>query len=200
MPSTFPVLAGLKFDSKKTPIWKTGIQESASGIEQRATRWSYPRWKFSLTFEFLRDDSNAEFQTLVSFFNSMKGMYDYFYYSDPSENSETAQGLGTGNGTQTDFPLVKSLGSFVEPVFHAPTVTAVYKDGVVQATGWTLVASSGGYGNDTIRFSSAPANGVVITADFTFVYVCRFDADEVEFNYMMKTFWECQQLDFKSVK
>lgn len=201
MVATFPTnLLGLKFDSKKIPIWKTGIQESASGKEQRATRWSYPRWRFSLSFEFLRDDVNDEYQTLVSFFNSRQGRFDYFYYQDPSEYQVTAQGLGSGDGVQTQFPLVKSLGTFSEPVFHSPSVTAVYLDGVLQSSGWTLTASTGGYGDDTITFSTPPGSGVAVTADFQFVYVCRFDMDEAEFVYMMQHFWEMQQLDFVSVK
>lgn len=201
MVATFPNnLAGLKFDSKKTPIWKTGIQESASGKEQRATRWSYPRWRFSLSFEFLRDNVGSEYQTLVAFFNSRKGRYDYFYYVDPSEYQLSAQNIGSGDGTTLAFPLVKSLGGYTEPVFHSPSVTAVYINGVLQSSGWTLTASTGGYGNDTITFSSPPASGAAITADFQFAYVCRFDIDEAEFNYLMLNFWEMQQLDFVSVK
>lgn len=201
MTATYPSnLIGLKYDVKKSPVFDTVIQTSFSGKEQRIARQSYPRWKFSVAYEFVRDNVNAEFQTLIGFFMSALGRFNNFYFQDPTDYIATAQNIGTGDGATTAFSLVRSLGGFAEPILHAPTVTAIYFNGVAQGSGWTATASTGGYGTDTITFSVAPSNGVVITADFTFNFVCRFDMDEAQFSNFMQNFWELKQLDFMSVK
>ena len=51
----FPTLPGQQFLSLKTPLWSTQIAESTSGRERRRQVWSYPRWSFEVSFEFLRD-------------------------------------------------------------------------------------------------------------------------------------------------
>jgi hypothetical protein len=96
--------------------------------------------------------------------------------------------------------LARSYGGFIEPILHSPSVGAVYLGGVSQGSGWSLVASANGYGNDTIRFATPPANGVAVSADFNFNFVCRFDQDEAEFKNFMAHFWDLQQLTFLSVK
>lgn len=52
--AVFPALPGLKWGAKKTPVWSTNIQKSANGRELRAAYYSYPQWRFSLSFEVLR--------------------------------------------------------------------------------------------------------------------------------------------------
>ena len=200
--STFPTLAGVAYDVKKTPVWSTRVQTANSGKEQRLNQWTYPRWKFQLVYNFLRQNVNSEFQTLVGFINSMYGQFNQFYYQDSSDYSYTSQSLGVGDGTTKNFAIVRSLGGFVEPVLHAPTVSAVYLNGVSQATPavWSATASTGGYGTDTITFVTAPGVGVAITADFIMNYVCRFTNDENEFNQMMNQLWEMKTLNFESVK
>ena len=201
MTDTFPTsLVGIKFDRKKTPVWDTRIQTSVSGKEERAAVQTYPRWRFEVSYELLRDNVGNELQTLMGFFLAQQGRFTAFYYRDPYDYQVTAQGLGVGDGSTTDFPLVRSLGGFAEPVFHAPTVTAVYFNGALQSTGWSATASTGGYGTDTIHFIAAPGSGVVVTADFTFNFVCRFDDDSLEFNNFMSHMWEAQTVTFLSVK
>ena len=50
----------------------------------------------------------------------------------------------------------------------------VYKNGVA-ATGWTVDAAAG-----VVTFTVAPANGVVLTADFEFDVPARFDTDQMD--------------------
>ena len=52
----YPSLPGLTFGMTRTPIFKTGIQESVSGKESRLAYQFYPRVKFNLQYELLRDD------------------------------------------------------------------------------------------------------------------------------------------------
>lgn len=200
----FPSLIGLDWGVTKTPTMKTRTNEAASGVEYRAQQWSYPRYQFSLPFQLLRqgtvDNSTYDdWQTLVGFILEQAGMFNNFLYSDPTANSVTAQPLGNGTGTQTQFPLVQSTSGFTEPVGAANVVSNVYLNGVNQASGWTLV-QTGYYGNDTIQFASAPGSGVAVSATFSFYYVCRFMADDPEFENFMLNRWSCKEIKFQSVK
>jgi len=50
----------------------------------------------------------------------------------------------------------------------------VYKDGVEQLSGWSVSVTTG-----LITFTTAPAAGVDITADFEFDLPVRFDTDHM---------------------
>ena len=46
----YPTFQGLSCNKEKTPVWKTNIYESTSGMETRIQKWSYPRYKISLKY------------------------------------------------------------------------------------------------------------------------------------------------------
>jgi hypothetical protein len=54
-PSNIP---GILFGVTRTPIFKTSVQEAVSGKESRFSFMQYPRVKFNLQYELLRDDYN----------------------------------------------------------------------------------------------------------------------------------------------
>lgn len=196
----FPVLPGVDWNIQKGGLTNTRLLEADSGAEYRAQQWSSPRWKFSLPFQFLRQKGMyTEYQTLQGFVLQMAGQFNNFIYSDPFDNTATAQGCGVGNGVATQFPVVRTFGGYVEPVLYLNTVSAVYLSGVLQTSGYTIV-QTGKYGPDTIQFTSAPSSGVTVSADFTFYFVCRFLNDDNMFGNFLKGNWEMKGLDFESVK
>jgi uncharacterized protein (TIGR02217 family) len=192
----FPDLQGLKWDIEKTPIWSTIIQTSANGKETRATNWSYPRYKFDLSFEFLEDSSSQidDIHTIIGFYNARKGAYDDFLFKDDTDYQMTGQNIGSGNGQSTIFQIVRNYGGFLEPVKGVKSSTLkVYLDGVL-TTDYTL----SDYG--VITFNSAPANTVAITVDCEFYYRVRFNDDDVTFNNFLKNLWECNNITLIKVK
>lgn len=191
--SVFPVLPGLKWDVAKIPRFSTNIHEMTSGKERRAAFWSYPRWEFHLSYEMLRDDVTAELRTLMGFFLQMKGRFDTFLYQDPTDYTVAGQPLGTGNGATAKYQLVRTLGGFVEPMKAIQGSPTIKLNGVT-TSGWTMDSSG------VITFSAAPGNGVVITADFSYYFRCRFTKDEAEFNQFMKDLWELKKCEFISIK
>lgn len=197
----FPVLPGIGWDIKKTPVNSTRVMEAASGVEYRAQNWSSPRWKFSIPISFLRQYlAYTEWSTLTGFILQQAGMFANWIYSDPSDNSRTTQNIGTATGAQFNFPVVRSTGGYTEPVFYLNTVSAVYQNGtLVDPTGYTII-QTGPYGPDTIAFGTAPSNTTIITADFTFYFVCRFASDEPEFNEFLTNRWSVEAIEFESVK
>jgi uncharacterized protein (TIGR02217 family) len=194
----FPTLDGLTFDSKKAPQFSTIIQKAVSGREVRAALQTYPILTWTLTFELLRQATDLP--VLMGFYMSRQGSYDPFLYTDPNDNTVAGQLLGAGDGTTVNFPLIRAFGGFNQPVENG-VATAVYKNGVSQSgTTWSITnATAGGYHNQ-ITFTSAPANGVAISADFTFSWRVRFGDDAVEFNNFITGRWETSGLKLIGVK
>jgi uncharacterized protein (TIGR02217 family) len=198
--SVFPTLKGLGWDVVRTPIWSNNVNEAVSGFETAIAFWTYPRWKWQLTFNFLRSDAtNHEFQDLLGFFNLRQGNFDTFLYQDADDNSVTGQGLGSGDGSTLTFPLVAAYGSFAQPIRAPHTVSKVYVDGVDKAGHWT-VSNWGTATPGIITFDSAPGNGLAVTADFTYYFPCRFTDPQIDFSKFMSGVYKSDGISFKSLK
>jgi uncharacterized protein (TIGR02217 family) len=194
-----PSLPGLGWDIVRTPVWSTNVQSAISGKECRISYWSYPKWKWELTFNILRSSSAyTEFQQLVGFFNARQGQFDTFLFSDPDDNSVTGQTIGTGDGSTKTFQLVRAFGGFVEPVLAPNVVSHVYNNGT-DSGGWS-VSNWGTSSPGVITYVTAPAAGHAITADFSYYWPVRMDADTLAFNLFMTQFYACKKYSFTSVK
>lgn len=121
-----PSFPGLTWNVVRKPQWSTVTKTSVSGREFRAAQYSYPIWRYKLTYEVLRA-SNAlpEMPQLAAFFNAHRGSWDTWLYSDPDDNAVIAQQFGTGDGSTKAFQLVRSFGGYVEPVFDLNGVPVV---------------------------------------------------------------------------
>ena len=197
MTAVFPVLPGLEWDVKKKPIFSTIIQKTASGKEIRSALQSYPRWEFNLSFSILRTSTGfSEMQTLAGFFEQQLGQMTAFNYSDPSDNSVTAQAFGTGNGSTTAFQLVRTLGGFVEPIQNLNGNPSIYINGVLQ----TLTTNYSIGPTGLVTFVTAPAASTSLTWTGNFYYLCRFMEDVLEFNQFFFQLWDLKKLSFISIK
>lgn len=191
--SIFPVLAGMAWNVTRTPSFNTITHRSASGREARSALQAFPLWTFGLSFEVLRAAvAFSELQTLGGFFLARQGQYDSFLYSDPTDNSVTAQSIGTGDGTTTKFQLVRAWGSFVEPVMNVNGAAVIKVNGVVKTltTDYTIDAAG------MVTFVVAPASSATITWTGAYYYRVRFTQDTAEFNQFMKDLWELKKLEF----
>jgi hypothetical protein len=72
-------------------------------------------------------------------------------------------------------------------------VAAVYLDGVVTPSGWKV-------SGNVITFDAAPASGVVISADFSYGFLCRFLEDTLDFEEFMDNLWSLKSLKFRQVR
>lgn len=171
-------LPGLGLPVVRTPLWMTLSQESLAGVDVPNQPWTYPRYRYSLHFEFLRQGAAfQELQNLMGFFSRMAGRYGVFQYDDPQDDATpTDQAFGTGDSTTVAFQLVRTRGSFVEPVFAVNAVTNVKVATVLQGSSTYSVSNKG-----VITFTSPPANLSALTWTGTFMWFCRFDKDEVDF-------------------
>jgi uncharacterized protein (TIGR02217 family) len=197
--ATFPALSGLEYPVVRTPIFKTLTQETASGMETRAALQLYPRWQWTLSFNFLRDDANDEFRTLLAFFLARQGSFDAFQFEDIDDNAVQAQAIGIGDGSNQVFQLIRTFGGFTEPVLApklAPGEVVIKVGGVAldPSTDWHYS------GPGEVTIASPPGNHVSVTADINYRWPVRFAADQYDFAKFMNRLWEQKKLDFISVK
>lgn len=192
--AVFPSLPGLKWSAKRSPEFSTTIKTSVSGREYRAANMAYPRYRYRLAYEFLRDFRTGvdELRTLVGFFTARQGAFDSFLFTDPNDSSVTTETFGTGNGTTTAFQLVRSFGGFSEPVYNLNGSPSIYKAGVLQTLTTHYTISSSG----VVTFVSAPANGNALTWTGSFYRRCRFLQDAADFEEFLNDLWELKQLEF----
>lgn len=193
--AVYPSLPGLMWPFRRTPVWNTTVATTPSGREWRSTATAYPRYRYALQYEFLRTEAAyAEFQALFGFFNARRGGFDTFLFLDPEDRSVTAQAFGVGASGVTTFQLVRALGGFVEPVYDLVAAPAIYINGVLQSSGYTVSAAG------VVAFSSAPTAGAVLTWSGSFYWRVRFDGDELSFEQFLAQFWKTGDVRLITVK
>ncbi|MDE1145645.1 MAG: DUF2460 domain-containing protein [Azospirillaceae bacterium] len=194
MTAIYPALAGLGYSVVKKPTWSTKIATAASGRETRMAFWSAPIWQFTLTYDFLRDTATAnELKSLLGFYLQMQGAFGSFLFVDPDDNQATGQTLAVGDGMTMSFVLVRTFGGYVEPVGGVTGSVVPYVDGIRQTSGFSAAGN-------VLTFSTPPANGAVISADFTYAFLCRFQEDGLEFEKFAAQLWQTKQVGLISVR
>jgi uncharacterized protein (TIGR02217 family) len=205
-------ITGLAWPLTKMPTFQTRIQRAVSGRELRALDYPFPIWQFQLGCNFLRDQWDTrggfalgtgfdELRILYSLYLLCYGAYGTFLFSDPTDNQRVGQYVGTGNSNTATFELLASYGSgpaFYDQVRAPQTVSAVYLNGITQNP-VTYSVASGLNSTGTLTFSTPPATGAVITADFSFYFRCRFVDDALSFENFLYQLWSLKALKFLSV-
>ncbi len=212
-PST--ILSG--YSAHKRPTFASMVQSPPSGREVTGFQQIYPLWEFELPFEILRDQTQngallaptlgfTDLQVLSTFWLSRVGQFSAFIYQDLDDCSRLAQAIGTGDNTTKGFPVVRQWGGgalgLVEPVgivdvrLSPSQAFNVYLNGVSmpQSGNWWIDTDL-----RTLKFKSAPAAAVAITADFGFFYLCRFIDDALDLEQFMSGRWTVKSLKFRSI-
>lgn len=171
----------LSSGSSGWPGYKTEISESGSGSEHRISRWDQPRHRYNVAKALKSwDDCYA----LLTFYHARQGAMNSFPFKDFLDHSTASNGrgspgptdshLGYGDGTKTQFQLVKrytSGGQTLKRTITLPVVGTVRVafGGVEQLSGWTVSRTSG-----IVTFSTPPAASINVTAGFEFHVPVRF--------------------------
>lgn len=193
----FPTFPGLKWGRKKTAVWSTGTQKSASGRELRTAYYTYPQWRFSLSFEVLRTKASVnELEQLAGFFNARKGSFESFLYEDPTDNAVTDQAIGNTVQGVTRYQLVRSMGGFIEPVLATKERPAVKVGGVALTYGRDYTVTDKG----VLVFNTPQTPGRPITWTGGFYFRVRFTSDTVDFENVLGSLWAAKKIEFTSVK
>jgi len=200
-PPSFPTLPGQGWSVHKKPTFSTIVASHVSGREVRDALYQSPIWQFELTFDGMDSSSSSypglgagSLQSLMGLFLQCQGQWGTFLYADPTAISVGGQAFATGDGSTTSFTFARALGGFLEPVGWVTSVSRVTVGGVAQSSGWSLVAPN------SLVFATAPANGALIAASFSYAFQCRFDDDTQDFEQFMQNLWTLQSLKFRSVR
>jgi len=173
----FPTFSGITWPIPKRANWKTLVSQAESGREVRVALRSLPLFEWDLPYGILRAADQA---TFWGFYNACSGGYDTFLFDDKADDFAQGAQLGVGDGTTTQFQFVRSYaGEFVEPrtdIQQSPTAPKIYLNGVLQTSGYSINYLNSGI----LTFTTAPASGVVITADFYFYWRVRFKEDQLQ--------------------
>ena len=195
----FPSFQGWSWEKTITPVWNTQTYESESGRETRIQKWKYPRYKISLTYNFLTDNTSkwqldkGDIERLQGFFNAVGGSFDDFLYFDDTENSVENQTFGVGNGQQTVFQLVRNHPYWAEPVNGIVEIPQIFIDGIL-----TTEVSVDPYG--VVTFDNPPPAESVLTWTGNYYFRVRFDNDEIELTRTLDGLWESIEISMKTVK
>jgi uncharacterized protein (TIGR02217 family) len=182
----------LAFGSSGGPARRTEIVTLGSGHEQRNARWSQSRRRFDAGHAMRNLDDLYE---TLAFFEERKGRLFGFRFRDPLDWKSCAPGqspaatdqeLGTGDGVQATFELVKVYGpDDIAPRRIAKPVDGtvlVAIDGVAVAEGADFTVDTAA-GTITFLAGAIPAAGALVTAGFEFDLPVRFDTDEIMVNF-----------------
>ena len=203
MTEIMPKFAG-QFPPKRSEIWNDDVQESVSGSETAIQLWSYPRWKWSISYDALRQAQPfTEYADFMNFTLRRVGRVVPFLYREEDDNCVSGQLVGLGDGVTTTFQLARSFGGsggFVEPIFAPDVVGAVYVSGVKLATNAWSVQAWGSAAPGLLTLAAAPANGAPVSVDFSYFFPCRFATSQIDFEKVMRGWHKLGELSFTSIK
>src|SRR5262249_47653895 len=142
-------------------MFSTDVVETFGGYEQRNINWSEARGQWNVAHGV---KAQSQLDTLIAFFRARRGKAIGFRFKDWSDYKISNKIIGTGNGAQTAFQLVKSYVSGAVAVDRTITkpvagTIQVFKNGVLQSSGYTADTTTG-----LVTFTIAPASGVVVSA------------------------------------
>jgi uncharacterized protein (TIGR02217 family) len=191
--AVLPALPGLGYPPKRSIKWSWEDQTALSGARARYSLFSYPLYNWEIPLDFARTDTAyGEFQELFGFINGQLGGVLLFGYTDPDDNTVSAQSFGTGDGTTRQFQLVRTLGGFTEPVFLLNGAATIDVAGTPTA-GFTEASG-------LVTFNTAPSSGAALTWSGSYYWPVRFDDDTISFEKFVFNMYATKALKFSSEK
>lgn len=183
----------ISYGASGGPAYGTTIQTTASGHEYRVARQSRPRRRYQFD-KLLMEPS--EWGALIDFWVARRGHLHGFRYKDWSDYTSAADGvstptnldvvLGTGDGVETQFQIVKTydvggLNPFNEPIRLPVAGTLVVAVAGTPTTSYTVTNPGG-----LITFASAPTAGQIVTAGYQFDRSVRFNQSDETMNVRLE--------------
>lgn len=188
---------GLEWNTTRVPVWDSQVRRSVSGREYRTPLFSYPLYRYKMSYSVLRQGAaNVELASLCGFFNQRLGDFDSFLFADPDDNTVTAQAIGLGDGSNRLYQLVRTFGSFVEPVYDVNGTPGLYVNGVLKTLTVDYTLSATGL----VTFTAAPGAGLVVAWTGSYWRRVRFVQKQLDFTKFMANLWELKSLELISVK
>ena len=187
----------ISYGATAGPEFSTTVITVRSGAEQRNRNWAAARLRFDASTGI---KTRAQAEAIIAFFRARGGRAQGFRFKDWSDYRAVGQVLGTGDGARDTFQLVKryvsggdeDVRTIAKPVAGT---TKISLGGTPQASGWSVDTATG-----LVTFTSAPASGAVISADFEFDVPVRFDTDRLEFRLETHDLMVWEQIPITEVR
>jgi len=182
----FPL--GVSFGATGGPEWRNEIVGLISGREKRNARFAHSRRRYDAgTGVKSLDDLHA----VTAFFEARRGSLHTFRFRDPFDYKSclasaapaaTDQPIGTGNGTNRRFALVKGYGSGSEG-YDRPIQMPVAATIKLAVNGVNVAAANFDFdfatGEVVFDPGFAPGSGAAVTAGYEFDVPARFDMEQL---------------------
>ncbi|RZG48062.1 DUF2460 domain-containing protein [Acinetobacter wuhouensis] len=202
----FPELPGLEWELTKTPIFNTKIMTSVNGRELRASYQAVPKYEFTMSYAFLRENKGRkELQTLESFFADRRGAFDSFLFKAPEDNAFNCNFVGDGSASV--FQLYKLNGSkpmqigntatsyqAADPNMWNQVVSKPMWDTNVEKPMWNQATKTVNKDGQLVLSQPLEA-GVGISITGTYFYRCRFKDDEQQYTHFMTKLWKASKVE-----
>lgn len=180
----------LSFGSVGGPERRTDVVTLSNGFEERNTPWSHSRRRYDAGVGLRSLD---DIETMIAFFEARFGQLYAFRWKDWSdfrsakasqEISAFDQSIGTGDGIQKTFPLVKTYRSgthaYARPITKPVAGTLIVAVGSTELQGGLDFVAD--YGTGLVSLTDAPAEAATVTAGFEFDVPVRFDTESIQTN------------------
>lgn len=189
----------IAYGSRGGPVYSVRRVTVDSGHSKKWLRWQCALHQYDISYG-VRTQNDV--YSVLEYFHAcaaganafrMKDFQDYKSTSDmQAAIGATDQTLGTGDGANKDFQLIKTYikgalsraRNIVKPISGA----LVSLDDVPQGSGWTLDTTTG-----LVSFTAAPGIGVVVKAGFEFDVPVEFADNGLDIQ------WDDQRLQSTSV-
>jgi uncharacterized protein (TIGR02217 family) len=159
------------------PERMTDIVTVASGREERNQRWAQSRRRYNAGYGI---KTRADMQAVLAFFEERRGRFHSFLWRDGLDHSSNGQQpLGTGEGSEREFQLVKQYGAAFDPYLR-PITKPVAETVQVFVDGAPTSAFEVDELTGIVTFDAAPADSAELTASFEFDVPVRFDIDRLD--------------------
>ncbi len=164
----FPLALGR--EAEVAPAFSTAILTGAGGAEQRNAAWGEARTSYDVG-PGIR--SEEDIRTLLAFFRARMGPARAFRLRDPFDSVSEGEAIGTGDGSQRRFALVRRYGEAVRRITRPVAGTVSVRVGGVATAAFAV--EEGGL----IVLDTPPVAGAAVTAWFGFDVPVRFAEDRL---------------------
>jgi uncharacterized protein (TIGR02217 family) len=164
----FPLALGREVEV--TPGFSTAVLTQASGRETRNSQWADARTAYDVG-PGVR--SEADIAELLAFFRARMGPARAFRLRDPFDWRGTDERIGTGDGAERRFALVRRYGDVLRRITRPVAGSVAVKVAGLGTQAFRV--EPGGF----VLMDAAPAFGAAVTASFDFDVAVRFAEDRL---------------------
>lgn len=180
-------------DAVGGPTFNTSIATTNTGIEIRNQNWTRQRhvWQISYGLEDVTDGS-SQVAELIEFFYARKGRARGFLFKDWTDYNLVDEQIGTGNGTQTIFQIIKNYSSGA--VTYSRKITRVVSGTLVVKVNDVVTGAYSLSSLGVLTLTTPPTAGHSVKVTCEFDIPVRFDNDDLNLRAVQPNVMSVEEL------